>query len=68
MTITESILTGASTGTVGNTLSMNLSDSTTHCYMIIGTITLLFIIGHLLDRKYSYLLYQELELMAEEEA
>lgn len=48
------ILTAASTGTVGNTLTTNPSGLTTLGYSIIGIITLLFIIGHLLDRKYSY--------------
>lgn len=54
MTLTDSISTAASTGTAGNTLTTDLLDFTAHGYTVVGIITLLFIIGHLLDRKYSY--------------
>ena len=54
MTSIDLILTAASTGTVGNTLTTNPSGLTAPGYLIIGIITLLFIIGHLLDRKHSY--------------
>lgn len=60
------------TGTVGNTLITDGTTYTTGIDLILGTLTLglivlLFIIGHLLDRKYSYPPYQESELKAEEE-
>ena len=54
MTLTDLISTAASSGTVGSTLTTDLTASTTPGYLVIGITTLLFIIGHLLDRKYSH--------------
>ena len=60
----------ATTGTIGNTLITDgNSDSTISGVGIIalGIIVLLFIIAHLLDRKYSHPLYEELKLKEEED-
>lgn len=60
----------ATTGTIGNTLITDgNSDSTISGVGIIalGIIVLLFIIAHLLDRKYSHPLYEESKLKEEED-
>tara|TARA_A100001201_G_scaffold143148_1_gene143602 strand:- start:2142 stop:2531 length:390 start_codon:yes stop_codon:yes gene_type:complete len=48
------------TGTVGTTITTGTMDSTDgNGLIIIGILTVLFIIAHLLDRKYSYPLAEE---------
>jgi len=72
MILTDFILTAASTATSGNTLTLDGDTVGTtgvdlfNQPFVAGTILLLFIIAHLLDRKYSYNLYQESKLKKEE--
>lgn len=72
MILTDFILTAASTATSGNTLTP-VGDTVGTAGIdlfnppfVAGTILLLFIIAHVLDRKFSYKLYQESKLKKEE--
>tara|TARA_E500000318_G_scaffold44829_1_gene42364 strand:- start:978 stop:1304 length:327 start_codon:yes stop_codon:yes gene_type:complete len=68
--ISTDLITGilTTTGTAGTTIITGTIDSIDgNGLIMIGILAALFIIAHLLDRKYSYPLYNESKLKEEED-